>query len=212
MCPNPRQNRTSSTDPALSPATHDGIRKESRLTPGGRGPDSAREPRAIHPFRRTLPARSGARLREDCVAIESWPSREGNASAQGGTPAVALESVVKRFGDVVAVDGIDLAIADGEFFSMLGPSGSGKTSTLRMIAGFEAPTEGTIRLHGRDVTGVPPFDRDVNTVFQDYALFPHMTVSDNVSYGLVVSGVPSAERRTRVRDALRMVRLEGYEG
>src|SRR5688500_13644026 len=121
----PRQNRTSSTDPALSPATHDGIRKESRLTPGGRGPDSAREPRAIHPFRRTLPARSGARLREDCVAIESWPSREGNTAAQGGTPAVALESVVKRFGDVVAVDGIDLAIADGEFFSMLGPSGSG---------------------------------------------------------------------------------------
>jgi putative spermidine/putrescine transport system ATP-binding protein len=125
---------------------------------------------------------------------------------------VALESVVKRFGDVVAVDGIDLAISDGEFFSMLGPSGSGKTSTLRMIAGFEAPTEGTIRLHGQDVTGVPPFDRDVNTVFQDYALFPHMTVGDNVAYGLVVRGVAPAERRTRVQEALRMVRLTGYDG
>jgi putative spermidine/putrescine transport system ATP-binding protein len=94
---------------------------------------------------------------------------------------------------------------------MLGPSGSGKTSTLRMIAGFEAPTEGTIWLHGRDVTAVPPFDRDVNTVFQDYALFPHMSVGDNVGYGLVVSGVPAGERRTRVADALRMVRLDGYE-
>ena len=146
------------------------------------------------------------------MAIESRPSREGNTSAQGATPAVALESVVKRFGDVVAVDGIDLAISDGEFFSMLGPSGSGKTSTLRMIAGFEAPTEGTIRLHGRDVTGVPPFDRDVNTVFQDYALFPHMTVGDNVAYGLVVRGVAPAERRARVQEALRMVRLTGYDG
>jgi putative spermidine/putrescine transport system ATP-binding protein len=145
------------------------------------------------------------------VAIESRPSSEENPSAQGIAPAVALESVVKRFGDVVAVDRVDLEIADGEFFSMLGPSGSGKTSTLRMIAGFEAPTEGTIRLHGRDVTGVPPFDRDVNTVFQDYALFPHMTVADNVAYSLVVRGVAAAERRTRVAEALRMVRLTGYD-
>ena len=145
------------------------------------------------------------------MAIQSRLSSEGNTAAQGGTPAVALESVVKRFGDVVAVDGIDLEIVDGEFFSMLGPSGSGKTSTLRMIAGFEAPTEGTIRLHGRDVTGVPPFDRDVNTVFQDYALFPHMTVGDNVAYGLVVRRVAAAERRTRVQEALRMVRLTGYD-
>jgi putative spermidine/putrescine transport system ATP-binding protein len=125
--------------------------------------------------------------------------------------AVQLDAVRKLYGDVVAVDGVDLAIRDGEFFSMLGPSGSGKTTTLRMIAGFEIPTEGTIRLHGRDVTGVPPFDRDVNTVFQDYALFPHMTVLDNVAYGLVVRRVPGAERRDRVREALRMVRLEGYE-
>ncbi len=98
-------------------------------------------------------------------------------------PAVTLEHLVKRFGDddAAAVAGIDLEILDGEFFSMLGPSGSGKTTTLRMIAGFETPTEGRILLHGKDVTGVPPFDRDVNTVFQDYALFPHMTVGDNVA-------------------------------
>jgi putative spermidine/putrescine transport system ATP-binding protein len=126
--------------------------------------------------------------------------------------ALRLEHVVKRFGDFTAVDGIDLEIADGEFFSMLGPSGSGKTSTLRMIAGFDVPTEGRIVLHGRDVTGVPPFDRDVNTVFQDYALFPHMTVGDNVAYGLVVGRVARAERRDRVADAMRMVRLDGYEG
>ena len=140
-----------------------------------------------------------------------------------------LEGVVKRFGDddagrrvatfvdsdgtfpVVAVAGVDLDVYDGEFFSMLGPSGSGKTTTLRMIAGFELPSEGRILLHGEDVTTVPPFDRDVNTVFQDYALFPHMSVGDNVGYGLVVRKVPRAERVSRVTDALRMVRLEGYE-
>jgi putative spermidine/putrescine transport system ATP-binding protein len=125
--------------------------------------------------------------------------------------AVRLESVEKRFGDVVAVDGIDLDVRDGEFFSMLGPSGSGKTTTLRMIAGFELPTAGRILLHGADVTAVAPFDRDVNTVFQDYALFPHMSVGDNVAYGLVVRKVARAERVERVTDALRMVRLEGYE-
>jgi putative spermidine/putrescine transport system ATP-binding protein len=145
------------------------------------------------------------------VAVESNQVRGADEARAGGVPAVRLDGIVKRFGDVVAVAGIDLEIADGEFFSMLGPSGSGKTSTLRMIAGFEAPTEGTIWLHGRDVTAVPPFDRDVNTVFQDYALFPHMSVGDNVGYGLVVSGVPAGERRTRVADAIRMVRLDGYE-
>jgi len=102
-------------------------------------------------------------------------------------------------------------VRDGEFFAMLGPSGSGKTTTLRMIAGFETPTEGRILLHGKDVTGVPPFDRDVNTVFQDYALFPHMTVGENVAYGLVVRKVPTAERTARTSEALRMVRLDGYE-
>jgi putative spermidine/putrescine transport system ATP-binding protein len=150
--------------------------------------------------------------------------------AQDTGIAVRLEHVVKRFGDdevgrrvakfvasdqaypITAVDGIDLDVRDGEFFSMLGPSGSGKTTTLRMIAGFELPTEGRILLQGVDVTNVPAFDRDVNTVFQDYALFPHMTVGDNVGYGLVVRKVARAERTGRVRDALRMVRLEGYEG
>ncbi len=125
--------------------------------------------------------------------------------------AVRLEGVEKRYGDVVAVDGVDLDVRDGEFFSMLGPSGSGKTTTLRMIAGFELPTSGRILLHGADVTAIPPFDRDVNTVFQDYALFPHMTVGDNVAYGLVVRKVPKADRVSRVTEALRMVRLEGYE-
>jgi putative spermidine/putrescine transport system ATP-binding protein len=126
-------------------------------------------------------------------------------------PAVRLVGLVKRYGDVEAVAGIDLDIADGEFFSMLGPSGSGKTTTLRMIAGFEIPTAGRVELHGRDVTGLAPFDRDVNTVFQDYALFPHMTVGDNVAYGLMVRKVPKDERRTRVTEALEMVRLVGYE-
>jgi len=133
------------------------------------------------------------------------------ASAATPPAAVRLESVGKRFGDVLAVDGIDLDVRDGEFFSMLGPSGSGKTTTLRMIAGFERPTSGRVLLHGVDVTDTPPFDRDVNTVFQDYALFPHMSVGDNVAYGLMVRKVPKAERVARVTEALRMVRLPGYE-
>jgi putative spermidine/putrescine transport system ATP-binding protein len=123
---------------------------------------------------------------------------------------VHLEAVRKVFGETEAVAGIDLEIADGEFFSMLGPSGSGKTTTLRMIAGFEQPTSGRILLHGRDVTGVPPFDRDINTVFQDYALFPHMNVADNVGYGLMVRRVDRAERERRVTEALRMVRLTSF--
>ena len=112
---------------------------------------------------------------------------------------------------VIAVDGVDLEIRDGEFFSMLGPSGSGKTTTLRMIAGFELPTSGRVLLHGEDVTKRPPFERDVNTVFQDYALFPHMSIGDNVAYGLTVRKVPKAERERRVGEALGMVRLTGYE-
>ncbi len=139
---------------------------------------------------------------------------ETNAAAHDSASipaAVRLESVEKHYGDVVAVAGVDLEVRDGEFFSMLGPSGSGKTTTLRMIAGFELPTSGRILLHGADVTAIPPFDRDVNTVFQDYALFPHMTVGDNVAYGLIVRKVPKADRVSRVTEALRMVRLEGYE-
>ncbi|MEV1178724.1 ATP-binding cassette domain-containing protein, partial [Nonomuraea sp. NPDC049784] len=125
--------------------------------------------------------------------------------------AVGLRGLRKEFGSVTAVDGIDLDVRDGEFFAMLGPSGSGKTTVLRMIAGFEAPTAGRVELGGRDVTRLAPFERDVNTVFQDYALFPHMAVLANVEYGLRVKKVPRAERRERARDALRSVRLEGFE-
>ncbi|HEV8488423.1 MAG TPA: ABC transporter ATP-binding protein [Candidatus Limnocylindrales bacterium] len=132
-------------------------------------------------------------------------------TAPAGAAAVSLQGVEKRFGDVVAVAGIDLDVADGEFFSMLGPSGSGKTTTLRMIAGFDLPTSGRILLHGEDVSRRPPFERDVNTVFQDYALFPHMTVGENVGYGPMVRHVPRGERETRIRDALRMVRLDGFD-
>ena len=125
--------------------------------------------------------------------------------------AVQLDGVRKVFGDVVAVDGVDLEVQLGEFFSMLGPSGSGKTTCLRMIAGFEAPTAGRILLEGADVSGLAPYERDVNTVFQDYALFPHMTVEQNVEYGLMVKGVGRGERRSRAAEALQMVRLEGFE-
>jgi putative spermidine/putrescine transport system ATP-binding protein len=126
--------------------------------------------------------------------------------------AVTFEKVHKAFDTVVAVANVDLAIADGEFFAMLGPSGSGKTTCLRMIAGFEVPTSGRILLHGEDVSGLPPYDRDVNTVFQDYALFPHMTVADNVGYSLMVRKNPEAERKRRVEEALALVRLEGFGG
>ena len=124
-------------------------------------------------------------------------------------PAVRLVGLRKTFGNVTALDGVSLEILDGEFFSLLGPSGSGKTTCLRLIAGFERPTDGVVELHGVDVSGRPPFQRDVNTVFQDYALFPHMTVEQNVSYGLRVAKVGKAETATRVRDALEMVRLVG---
>ena len=124
-------------------------------------------------------------------------------------PDVRLVGVRKAYGDVVAVDGVDLAIASGEFFTLLGPSGSGKTTTLRLIAGFERPDEGRIELAGRDVTGRPPYLRDVNTVFQDYALFPHMTVAENVGYGLRVRGVPRRERRLQVDEILKVVQLPG---
>jgi putative spermidine/putrescine transport system ATP-binding protein len=127
-------------------------------------------------------------------------------------PDIRLRGLIKRYGDVVAVDAIDLDVARGEFFTMLGPSGSGKTTTLRMIAGFERPDGGTVELAGRDVSQLPPFQRDVNTVFQDYALFPHMNVADNVGYGLRVGKVPREERRRRVAEALEMVRLPGLGG
>jgi spermidine/putrescine transport system ATP-binding protein len=123
---------------------------------------------------------------------------------------VRLEQVTKQFKDVVAVDGVSLAIADGEFFSLLGPSGCGKTTTLRMIGGFEEPTDGLIYLAGRDVTAIPPYKRDVNTVFQSYALFPHLDVAGNIAYGLKRKNVARDEIRTRVADVLRLVDLEGF--
>src|SRR5207302_4713642 len=124
-------------------------------------------------------------------------------------PDVRLVGVRKAYGDVVAVNGVDLEIASGEFFTLLGPLGSDKTTTLRLIAGFERPDEGRIELAGRDVTGRPPYSRDVNTVFQDYALFPHMTVAENVGYGLRVRGVGRRERRLRVDEILKVVQLPG---
>jgi putative spermidine/putrescine transport system ATP-binding protein len=127
-------------------------------------------------------------------------------------PAVRLVAVRKSYGRVVAADGIDLEIAEGEFFTMLGPSGSGKTTLLRVIAGFERPDSGTIELAGTDVTRQPPYARNVNTVFQDYALFPHMTVIENVEYGLKIQKVPRAERRRKAEQMLDLVRLSGLGG
>lgn len=126
--------------------------------------------------------------------------------------AVLFQKITRAFGNLKAVDNVDLEIRDGEFFTMLGPSGSGKTTCLRMIAGFDRPTSGKVFLHGKDVTHLPPYERDVNTVFQDYALFPHMTVGENVGYGLMIKKVAKGEREQRVTKAMEMVRLSGYEG
>jgi putative spermidine/putrescine transport system ATP-binding protein len=123
------------------------------------------------------------------------------------SPAVRFSGVSRHFGEVKAVDQVDLDILDGEFFTMLGPSGSGKTTCLRLIAGFERPDTGHIDLYGQDVSALPPYERDVNTVFQDYALFPHMTVGQNVAYGLMIKKVARPEREKRVRDMLELVRL-----
>ena len=129
----------------------------------------------------------------------------------GSAPDVEILGVTKRFGDVTAVDHMDLRIARGEFYSLLGPSGCGKTTTLRMIAGFEQPSEGEILLAGQPIAGVPPYQRNVNTVFQHYALFPHMDVAQNVGYGLRQRKVPRDEERRRASEALALVRLGGYE-
>src|SRR4051812_20817551 len=142
------------------------------------------------------------------MATDTAPAQDAGTAAS--TPDIRLAGVRKLYGDVVAVDGVDLDIRRGEFFTLLGPSGSGKTTCLRMIAGFERPDEGRIELAGDDVSGLPPAERDVNTVFQDYALFPHMNVAENVGYGLRVRRVAKAERADRVSEALALVRLEGF--
>ncbi|ACE92869.1 spermidine/putrescine ABC transporter ATP-binding protein [Rhizobium phaseoli] len=126
------------------------------------------------------------------------------------TSAVRFQQVSRHFGQVRAVDGVDLEIAPGEFFAMLGPSGSGKTTCLRLIAGFEQPSAGHIQIFGETADGVPPYRRNVNTVFQDYALFPHLNILDNVAYGLMVRGVGKAERLKAANDALELVKLPGY--
>ena len=127
------------------------------------------------------------------------------------TSAVSFQHVSRHFGDVRAVDDVTLDIAPGEFFAMLGPSGSGKTTCLRLIAGFEQPTSGHIEIFGETAEGLPPYKRNVNTVFQDYALFPHMTVGENVAYGLMIKGVSRAEREAKALQALAMVKLTGFE-
>src|SRR5512139_1183510 len=124
--------------------------------------------------------------------------------------AILFKNVSRYFGEVRAVDNIELEIRDGEFFSMLGPSGSGKTTCLRMIAGFDRPTAGQIILYGQDVSNLPPYERPVNTVFQDYALFPHMTIDENIGYGLMIKGVSKKERQKLVDEMLDLVRLPGF--
>jgi len=141
------------------------------------------------------------------LATQTLPETDPVSATIPAAVDVRLLGVRKTYGDVVAVDRVDLEIEAGEFFTLLGPSGSGKTTTLRLIAGFERPDAGRIELSGADVTSRAPYERGVNTVFQDYALFPHMTVAENVAYGLRVKGVPRAERRRRVEEILRVVRL-----
>jgi putative spermidine/putrescine transport system ATP-binding protein len=154
------------------------------------------------------------------VASSSWRSRLATqaqaatepAAERAPAPDVRLTALHKTYGEIAAVDGVDLEIHQGEFFTMLGPSGSGKTTTLRLIAGFERPDSGVIELGGEDVSSTPPYLRDVNTVFQDYALFPHMNVLDNVAYGLKVKGVRKQDRGRRAAEALQLVHLEGFGG
>jgi putative spermidine/putrescine transport system ATP-binding protein len=131
---------------------------------------------------------------------------------QKSTSAVSFRHVSRHYGDVRAADDVSFDIAHGEFFSMLGPSGSGKTTCLRLIAGFEQPTGGDVLIDGKPMTGVPPYERDVNTVFQDYALFPHMSVAENVAYGLMIRKVPKAERLAKAEEMLAMVALAGLGG
>jgi len=139
----------------------------------------------------------------------AWDASSNGAGAPSASGEITIEGATKRFGDVVAVDHVSFTIPGGEFFSMLGPSGCGKTTTLRMIAGFETPDAGRILLQGADVTYVPPAKRNVNMVFQAYGLFPHMTVAENIAFGLKIKKLASDEIRDRVREMLRTVQLDG---
>jgi putative spermidine/putrescine transport system ATP-binding protein len=164
--------------------------------------------RALQPLERGLRRDQGRPLTDPDLPIRSHPLVTGTAVEP---PVVEFDRVVRQYGAVRAVDGLSFAIAKGEFFAMLGPSGSGKTTSLRLIAGFERPDAGRVLLHGQDVAATPPHQRDVNTVFQDYALFPHLSVIDNVSYGLRMRGVPASTARTRAISFLDRVQLRGYE-
>jgi spermidine/putrescine transport system ATP-binding protein len=159
--------------------------------------------------RRTYPRAAERALPRTSASSPARPAR--GAPTAVPTVDVKLVDVVKTFGEMVAVDHIDLEVVDGEFFSLLGPSGCGKTTTLRMIGGFEAPTSGLIELQGQDVTWLPPYKRNVNTVFQNYALFPHLTIFENVAFGLRRRGVKESEVKSRVTEMLRLVELPGYE-
>ena len=145
------------------------------------------------------------------MAVEEATQASDGAGSSGVAADVRLDVVTKRFDDVVAVDGVSLEIPRGSFFALLGPSGCGKTTTLRMVGGFEEPTAGTIYLGDRDVTGLPPYKRDVNTVFQSYALFPHLSIFENVAFGLRRRGLRGGDLRERVSEALELVALGGLE-
>src|SRR6188474_66047 len=187
-------------------------RISTRSGSGARRPPNARR-RAL-----ACPTRDGQRITlpssgSDASNIGRPGSEEPGRSPRRRepmSPAVRFVNVCRHFGPVRAVDGVDLDIAPGEFFAMLGPSGSGKTTCLRLIAGFEQPTAGHIEIFGERADGVPPYRRNVNTVFQDYALFPHLNVLDNVAYGLMVKGIGRSERLKSAEEALAMVRLPGY--
>src|SRR5262245_10535339 len=187
-----RSSAACSCSPAAPTATCSGccLRSRSATTSCSAGSSS---------WRRRLTTRADERTAEP-------EAPEPSASS----PDVRCAGLRKTYGEVVAVEHVDLEVARGEFFTLLGPSGSGKTTTLRLIAGFEVPDAGRIELRGVDVASRPPYERPVNTVFQDYALFPHMTVGENVAYGLRVRGVGRRERAQRADEALEMVRLGGY--
>jgi len=163
----------------------------------------------VYPQLHSCPRGGSALTGTHTTPAEQATGSDGATRAKGG-PVIEIDHVTKRFGDYLAVSEADFSIASGEFFSMLGPSGCGKTTTLRMIAGFETPSEGAIRLEGADVSRVPPHKRNVNTVFQHYALFPHMTVWDNVAYGPRSKKKDKAEVRKRVDDLLEIVRLTDF--